>query len=527
MFTLLALLAAAAQTGSPPPGANILDRNRIDRAPTVTRRAKAPRLTSVDADAPTTMIRGIRFTGAKAPAPVAHAARRYLGKTASKDNLAALASGLSDAYGDSDVALYSVAIPAQSFDGGVVEVALTEGRIVRASIVNRRPGAYRQLKARMAPLMTAGPLPRARFERQLTLMRAIPGLTIDPAFADPRHDGALALTVTPTQKRHSFSAGFNNRGPSLLGDGQFDGRAEFYGAAADGDQVTLAASASSDLSRYRYGSAGYAAPIGGSGLTASATGAYLETRPRGTDVRGRAKQAVLALSYPAIRTFTRSADVSVSLDGVDSDNAAFGNLIATERTRAARVAASIGDTRERRSWSVSGAIARGLDVLGARVTAPLADASFTKATLAAAAGQAIGKRVTARVSASAQASGDALPAAERFAIGGEAIGRAFDTALLSGDRGAGGSAELALRPLTAGTLAASEVYGFADAGRVTVLARGPLAREHYSLASAGVGVRARYREKAELGLEAAWVVDRPYAGYDEDWRLSVAWRLNL
>ena len=38
----------------------------------------------------------------------------------------------------------------------------------------------------MAQLTTEKPLSRPTFERQLTLMRAIPGLTFDAAFDDPK-----------------------------------------------------------------------------------------------------------------------------------------------------------------------------------------------------------------------------------------------------------------------------------------------------------------------------------------------------
>ena len=119
-----------------------------------------------------------------------------------------------------------------------------------------------------------------------------------------------------------------------------------------------------------------------------------------------------------------------------------------------------------------------------------------------------------------------LPAAERFAIGGEAIGRAFDTALLTGDTGGGALAELAFRPVRAARFARSEIYAFGDYGGGEVRPRPLLPREHYTLASAGTGVRARYRDKAELGLEAARVLHAPYPGYPEDWRVSVTWRVS-
>ena len=157
----------------------------------------------------------------------------------------------------------------------------------------------------------------------------------------------------------------------------------------------------------------------------------------------------------------------------------------------------------------------------------VSEADFTKATASASVAQAIGTRGALRLSASGQYSRDRLPAAELFAIGGEALGRAFDTSLLTGDRGGGALAELAWRPLKSGNFATSEVYGFGDYAGVRLNPRGAFTGAHYDLASLGLGFRARWKSKAELGLEAAANVDDPYPGYRDDWRISVSWRLSV
>ncbi|RYY43869.1 MAG: ShlB/FhaC/HecB family hemolysin secretion/activation protein [Sphingomonadales bacterium] len=511
-------------------GAVLIDRNRIDRprAP-VAAPAPAPKRAKTRVAAPSgaaVTIRGIRFEGAEAPGPVAQAAQAFLGRTADTETLTELAAMLSNAYEKSDVALYTVAIPEQDYAEGTVRVLLTEGRIARAE-VKGSAGKHRLLRARTAKMTRETPLSRATFERQFSLIRAIPGLTVEPAFDDPGADGALTLTLTPTQKRSKISAGFSNRGIQTLGDGQLDVKADFYGLGVDGDQLGLAASAASDLKRYRYASLAYQAPLTSSGLAVGLNAAYLDTRPRGTPIRGSAVLGGATLSYPLIRSFRRAADLSVGVDAINSDNAAFGALIARERTRAARVAASYSDNGERRSLVVAASLSQGLDILGARVIAPFAETRFRKANASASAAQAIGKRTTVRVNLTGQYSGDRLPAAERYSVGGEAIGRAFDTSLITADRGAGALGELAFRPVRGDTFGTSEFYVFADRAWIGIQGRGVPGRFDTALASAGVGGRLRWRDKAELGLELARVIDDPWPGYDEDWRMSVAWRLSL
>lgn len=523
MFVASIALAAAVQAS---PGATLIDRTRTDRARPVTPRAPpapvAPIAVAVPADAPGVTIRGIRFTGTDAPAPVARAGRRFLGRPASRETLGELAAALSAAYGDSDVALYTVAIPAQDFAQGVVEVRLIEGRIAG---VDFAAPAGPLLRRRLTPLVEERPLRRATFERQLTLARAIPGLTLATDLTDPAGDGALRLVATPRQKRSKLTTGYTSRGVNLLGAGQMTATAEGYGTLVDGDQVTAALAAAPDFKRFRLATAGYSAPVGASGLTAGLSGAYLETRPRGRTGKGIAKQVAATLSYPLIRSFTRSADVALSVDGLDSDDATIAGVLAQERSRAVRLAGSYAKAGARRSWSGSLAVSRGLDMLGAR--SPNSRLRFTKVTATAAFGQALGRRLTARATVSGQWSGDPLPAAERYAIGGEAVGRAFRESFLSGDTGRGGTIELAWRPVPGGRFAQSELYGFADAGQVRIKARGIVPAQLYTLGSAGVGGRVRYGEKVELGLEAARVIDRPYPAYRDDWAFTASWRLML
>jgi hemolysin activation/secretion protein len=526
---LAAMMALAAAAADPQDGTRLIDRNRIDRprAPApVLKPAPAPEKARVAAIGTGRPIRGIRFQGAQAPRPVARAAETFLGRPMNADTLAELAGTLSRAYGRSDVALYTIAIPEQDFANDVVNVLLTEGRIAKVEL-KAEPGRHSLLARRAGPMTLETPLSRATFERQLTLMRAIPGLTVATDFSDPEANGALTLTLTPRQRRRKISAGFSNRGVDLTGDGQFDVNAEFYGLAGDGDQLTLSASAASDLGRYRYVAGGYQAPVGASGLTAAVNTAYLETRPRGYPVRGKAKLAGASLTWPLIRRFNRAADVMIGVDGINSDNAVLGNLIATERTRAVRIAAGVTDAREKRSWSVSAAASQGLDMLGARTVAAQSQKRFRKLSGAASVAQALGKKLTLRVNLSGQLSNNRLPAAERFSVGGETLGRAFDTAFLTADRGAGVLGELAVRPLKGGPLAASELYAFADRAWIGVTARGADPRIDLSMASAGFGGRLKFREKAELGLEAATAIDDPYPGFDEDWRVSVMWKLSL
>ena len=105
-----------------------------------------------------------------------------------------------------------------------------------------------------------------------------------------------------------------------------------------------------DFKRYRQLGASYGMPLGTSGLRLTATGAWVRTKPRRTNITGTAKLASVGLSYPILRRFKRIADVSFTIDGIDSRNAAFGNVIASENTRAARLGATYASADHNRHF---------------------------------------------------------------------------------------------------------------------------------------------------------------------------------
>jgi hemolysin activation/secretion protein len=219
--------------------------------------------------------------------------------------------------------------------------------------------------------------------------------------------------------------------------------------------------------------------------------------------------------------------LSLGLDGLNSENAAFGSVISTERSRALRAAAAYAEAGKHRTLNGSVSVSKGLAILGARVPLTIGEADFFKINGRASFDQAIGKRAALRLRASGQWTRDALPAVERYSIGGAEIGRAFEVGLISADRGLGGLAELAWRPIRSGKFTSSELYGFADAAKVRLLARQGFGGMDFDLASAGAGVRFAWTDKAMIEVEYAHVLDDPYPAYDEDWRLSVSWRLNI
>jgi hemolysin activation/secretion protein len=515
----------------------ILDRNRPDRIQPVTpatpdaaQRAPAASSARVEGGAgrADATIRSIRFTGTEAPAPVAQEAQRFVGKPATAANLAALATALSNGYAKADIALYSVLIPDQRFVDGVLQVVLIEGMVEKVELADKSKGRARRLIARIAAHMTGEtPLRKSTLQRYVSLVQDVPGTKTDIQILQGSGRGKVRVVLTVTDKPADLGFGFDNRSGTTYKGGEFNATARLYGLARGGDETDLTAAASANFKNYRYASIAHSTPVGTNGGRLTASFGYLKTKPRRSQIEGEAELAGITYSFPILRSYKRNLTASATFDGLNSDNAAFGQLISSERTRAGRVALGYAEALPKRSITAGATVSRGFDILGARVIAPFAETGFTKVNARATIDQAIGKRIVARLRVSGQYSRDRLPAAERFAVGGEEFGRAFEVAVISADRGVAGLAELAIRPVKAKAFANSELYGFVDGARVTILDRGPFPGGDFDLASAGGGARIAWTDKAALFLEAARPIDRPYPGYEKDWRLSVGWKLSL
>ena len=519
---------ALAQTSTP------IDQGRVDRSPAPStepqERLQAPAAaTRVDAGSEAAPpIRNILFEGTDVPRVVARAAEAFVGRPASKENLEALAAAMSESYGRSDVALFTIAIPEQDLSSGDVRVLVAEGHLEAVILTGEVEGRPLALVQQYANRLTRErPTSRKSLERYLSLIQDIPGLKVKSSLQMGEGAGGVRLILDLDYQRPTLAFSFDNRTTRLVKDGQFRATARAYRLLREGDETQLNAISSVDASDLLFFGLSHSTPIGSEGTRLFLNAGFLRTRPDGTDQAGEARSAGLTLSHPLIRSYRRNLTLSVALDGLNSENAAFGSIISTERSRAVRAAAAYSQSGKRRNLSGGLTLSKGVDIFGARVPESIGDATFLKVNGRAAFDQAIGKRAALRLRASGQWTKDALPAVERYSIGGAEIGRAFEVGLISSDRGLGGLAELAWRPIRSGKFASSELYGFADGAKVRLLARPGFDGMDFDLASAGAGVRLAWTDKAMIEVEYAHVLDDPYPAYDEDWRLSVSWRLNI
>ena len=468
-------------------------------------------------------IRGIQFKGAEVPAVVAEATHPFLGRPADTQTLKELAAAMSEAYKKSDIALFTLAIPAQDLSDGVVDILIAEGHV--GEIITRTDNTVserRQLRGYLRPLLAERPATRESFERGMTLARRAEGVKVTPGLRTSGEPGAVILVLDVKDKKDGFAVGYDSRESRLVDSGRLSASGFAYSKLRAGDVLRGRISFTPDGRQSRSASVQYATPIGTNGLTLSAAGAYQDTRPSAVPIEGDANFLTASLSYPIILNFRQELSANASIDRTESSNTALGSIIANENIAAARLGLKASWVEARRSASFNLGLSQGLDLGESTSSVAGSELQFFKVTGSGSLVQVIGEDLHLRLKASGQWSDDILPANERLLIGGIEYGRGFSNGLVGFDKGYALSFEPAWRPLDDGQFARSEVYVFADYADGSLFANGG---QSFDLSSAGIGTRIAYGKYATLGLEWAEPLSVPVEGLEDDGIFTVTWAL--
>jgi hemolysin activation/secretion protein len=468
------------------------------------------------------LLKQVTIDGSSLPAEQLSAAYRPLvGQTIDAAKLAELAEKVGAAYAASDIALYTILVPGQEFVDGKVKLMAVEGYVgaveVRGKLRDVRRSVIRNYLRR---LEVERPLRKATLQRVVSLMRDIPGFYPELSLAQGGTQGAVKLVITANEKPVQAAFGINDRGTALLGRTQGQGDIYFNGLFAGADQLHVTGVAPTNVSRFQFVSGSYATLLNDDGTTIQGNLGYLRTRPPVLEVdgelvrlRGRSVSFGAQLSHPLIRSYERNLYATLGIDGSNSHNALLGLLLSNDRARAMRTALSFSATSKRNQFSATASF--GINGLGARTVPGQADKSFRKLNLRLSESRQLGRDFVLRMNGFTQVTDDRLPGAEQIALGGDEFGRAYEAALISGDRGYAGSSELAWRPqIGTKLLQGSEFYVFGDGGHVTYRGRFGAQETNAHLASVGGGARVVLGAKAIAQVEAVRGLTNPVVYVD-------------
>ncbi|TKD50052.1 ShlB/FhaC/HecB family hemolysin secretion/activation protein [Sphingomonas baiyangensis] len=549
-FTLAFLAASAAlapQAASaqdrPPPALDRVDPgqpDRQERAEEPIERAAPPRpaapvevpVARVNAAPADTriLVGAIMFSGLEVlqPADFADIVAAHVGRELDRTALSDLAGRVAARARARGYVFASAVIDPQRVETGVLTVRVDEGRIDRIDV---QGDASQAVEAALAPLADGRPATLAEVERRLLLAGDLPGIRVRASrFVRDGNQGVLQVRVDAD--RLSGRVVFENDGSRPIGPEQLRLDVDMAALAVAGDALAVTyVTTPFDFGELHYGRARYAVRVDSSGTelglvgTISATdpGAYLRER----DLEGRSWFAGVTLLQPLWRRRDASLWFESELGLRDLRQYRGGALARHDRILAMRVGlyghVELVGGRLRANASLS----RGLAGLNAtRLGDPLASrddapADFTTLTLWADYIRDLGSDFSIRVAGRSQLSSEPLLLAEEVGLGGGAFLRGYNYNERSGDQGAMAMGELRWnwqQPL-GGLVRRSQLYAFADGGRVTNLEGG---RGSGSLASSGGGVRTFIGNGLGADFEIAVPLSGPrYDTGDADPRFNV------
>ncbi|MDE8650512.1 ShlB/FhaC/HecB family hemolysin secretion/activation protein [Novosphingobium album (ex Liu et al. 2023)] len=500
-----------------------IDRDRVDRQdpaiPPPPAPAQAPRPQATIDEAPAGIVLArLRYEGSTLPRERLDAALApYIGQPLTRDTLQKIVNTISGVYNKSNVAFYSVTVPRQVVSGGELTVRVLEGRIAQYALARETPSMpTRLIGAQVARLMRDQPTHKDTLERTLSLLRDIPGQTVDAQLKETGKPGDLALGLDVKRKQLEVTLNVNNRGVTNVISGvQAQLSVAVNGLLREGDATQASAYLPFQPNRYQFYSASHSTPLGSNGTRLSVSGAYVRTLTKITNIRGEAKQAGIGLSHPLIRSYRKNLSLGLSLDGTDTENYFLDTAFGGFRTRAVRFSTTWSAVGKTGGYAVAATLSHGLDALGARPFVGFSEAGFAKANVQLTAAKELSKAVGLRVTARGQYSADKLPTTERFSLGGEGAGLAYRVGTLTAERAVAASAELSWKPLGAKTGGLGPtVFAYADGALAHTVARPHfnLPAKDYSLASAGVGARISPFKGWTANVQIAIPVKRPFDG---------------
>ncbi|MEJ0018322.1 MAG: ShlB/FhaC/HecB family hemolysin secretion/activation protein [Acetobacteraceae bacterium] len=413
---------------------------------------------------------------------------------------------------------------------GHLRFVVTEGRIGSVKLDGDIGPAGTQVLRFLNKLLEKQPIDTVTLERYLLLAQDVPGVTLR-AVLEPSSDqpGTLNLIAQVSRQSVSGLATLDNRAFRETGPLEFLGLLDFNSFTEFGEKTELSFYHAFPNTQ-NFGQASTEFFIGASGLKGRVYGGYGTTVPTGSlgdlGYNGTTTVFGASLSYPVIRSRQQSLNINLVFDALESDISTTSTGVRARSSfdslRVARLGADyalsdiwLGAERSAIN-AVSVRISQGMKLLGATNDGVAQDSprvgeqtGFTKIAFEASRTQTLfspweGASVGLMGLLTGQWSGNVLPPAEQFYLGGARFTRGYYAGQVPGDKALATTVELQLNTGFETTVfdksfdISTQFYVFYDWGETWQ----NLSTDHNAMInSAGGGVRAQITRHVEVDLE--------------------------
>lgn len=492
----------------------------------------------------TFQLNSVVFTGASAeylPALERRFARER-GRTISVAEVCSLRDEASRALFSQGL-LARVEIPPQSLEGGTLTLEVIEAKIVNVRVRGDVGPGQDAVERYLSKLRNLAPFDLDVAQRYLLLASDVPGMRVRGAIrpsTSSEDRGAVDLDVTVTRDPYGAVANVQNFGSEAIGRWGGLVRGDLNSFTPLGEQSSLTLYSTLEGDEQQVIQFVETARLGGEGLTGRLSLVYGVTKPGEAlevlDLESDAFVAEAELAYPVIRSRRRNLNVAAGFSFVDQETEIGGlGTLADDKLRVAYLrtdgdaqlsAAAIpvavqGAVELRQGLSGFGASEAGDPLLSRFDGEP--DAFVLRVRGSAEA--LLAEKFSVRAIVQAQHADSPLLSYEQLPIGNLTIGRGYDPASISGDKGIAAAFEARFGPFRPTPSIPVQAYAFYDVAHVEALGLGALEAD---VASVGGGIRMNLTPRLNLDVAYAHPLDEPFTGFGEpDDRLLVSLTANF
>lgn len=447
---------------------------------------------------------------------------------------------------------------------GHLRFIVTEGRIAAIKLDGDIGPAGVQVLRFLNRLTEVRPIDSLTLERYLLLAQDVPGVTVR-AVLQPSTDepGAMTLVAQVSRKAIGGSFSADNRAFHQTGPNESLAALDFNSFTSFGER-TQVSYYHTFLNSQNFGQVSEEFFVGSSGLKVKIYGGYGSVNPDASSVLGKGGyQGTTTVfgaqaTYPVIRSRQQTLNVFLAFDGIESQiktgiapvKVASFDSLRVLRIGEEYVLSDILLGAERSAFNTAQVrVSQGLRILGASVngTSGLSPrqherSDFNKVNFEFTRNQTLfspwdGATVSLMGLLSGQWSGDILPPAEQFYLGGSRLTRGYYSGQVPGDKALAATAELQLNTgfnlpsIRDDADVATQFYVFYDWGETW---QNVGADQKAVIGSVGGGARIQITSYAELDVEALGRFNayptggqgvHNYGGVSPGQGLGVYWRL--
>lgn len=427
-----------------------------------------------------------------------------VGKSITVADLFAIVQNITNYYRNNGYIISRAILPPQHVENGEVKIEVIEGYLDKVNVTGKPGSAKCIIEGFGYRIRKCPPLNLTHLEKYMLLVNEVPGTNVRAVLAPSKAaPGAADLNLESVTRWGSAYFSYDNYGTRYIGPQQMTGNATIYSAINSGDSIAYTYTKTPKGGELTFMDLNYNAPFSDQGTRWTLGNTRTHSHPlfvlRPTQTDGYSNNYYTSVTYPYIRSRSKSLNLTAGFGYLDSNTTNLGTPLYTDHIRSLDLGMSFNFADSYYGANMIGVnFRKGLPFFGyssntdqftAETSRPGGYAAYQKVGVQLSRLQALFGSVSVLGIAKGQWAFVPLLSSEQATFGGNPIGRGYDPAELIGDRGAAASIELRYDKNLNYFINSLQFYGFYDVGAVWNILVNASSPTKVSASSMGVGLR--------------------------------------